>query len=100
MMPRVMPNTEQRERPLLGCVIESFLHANLPLFNQIEQLGHNWTLHHVIARDFMQAKIHGDWQYFINTLTDDDMMAIYEAILLVKMAFCESKQPLTFLGDR
>ena len=99
MKPNLVPWEPIKEKPEIQLLVQSFLLANLPLFHNVEQIGHRWTLRHPIAAQFMNAKIHGDWQFFLNELSAEDTMAIYEAIIVVKTLMCESKCGFTFMGD-
>ena len=99
MIPNLIPCEPIKEKPEIQLLVQAFLLANLPLFHNVEQIGHRWTLRHPIAAQFMNAKIHGDWQFFLNELSAEDTLAIYEAIIVVKTLMCGSKNAFTFLGD-
>lgn len=99
MKANLIPWVDLDFKPEFQQHIQSFLIANLPYFQNIEQIGHKWKLRHNIAAQFMNAKIHNDWQFFLNELSVTDTLAIYEAIIVIKTILSESDTSFTFLGD-
>ena len=99
-MHQMTPTNDPIPRPTLQTYIEGLLLEALPRMQSLTLLGHKYLQNHKVGRNFQQVKMHGDYQWFINTLTTEEVLAIYEAIILARMVLSESKQSIKMLGDQ
>lgn len=52
-----------------------------------------------VIHNFRMAQSHGNWTYFINQLTDEEMLAIYEMCICIKAIHGYKRANLSFLQE-